>query len=439
MKKGTNSQVLGRGSKTRDIVKKKAGRPKINRTLVIRNLKQKDSAGLPKYTKAQIARLMKCTPKTIRRIFNEAVEDGTLKPEDFEIKAIGIIEADFDEECRRAKGLSFREWLGTRFENKGAANTYFNFCSRIWEKIFDQCDLTVLCDQNHHLGDQMALKFVTEFQDDKPRMRSRLKQIRFLFRFLGRGDLNDKHLKMSNSKHPRAKRKVPEISNTNFPMIYKECEDRVRALLGNEAILDLRLKIVTQMRTGSKKAEREFYGIFKGTETKSYLNMVTADEYQFHVFAKKSEEWDVIWMPEWVKTALFERYQKLDRGDQIAHTSMKKLRDVWGDVTEEIIGRRLILHDLRKISLTWLYVMGVPLEVATQLNVGWKDLSTAHSHYIDIKRVLRKSYRAEYQKNIPDWFKEGLDDFTGFEAVIGGGGGSSALGAIQGTNHFGGR
>lgn len=63
--------------------------------------------------------------------------------------------------------------------------------------------------------------------------------------------------------------------------------------------------------------------------------------------------------------------------------------------------------------------MGVPLEVATMLNVGWKSLDTAQSHYIDIKRVLRKSFRVEYQKNIPDWFKEGLDDFTGFEAVIG--------------------
>lgn len=435
---GTNSEILGRSSKYKTIKKKKAGRPRINRSLVIRNLKAKDNAGLPLYTKSQIARLMNCTPKTINRIYNEAIEAGTLKPEDFKLKAIGIVEADFDSECLRAKGLSFLEWLGTRFENKGAAMTYFNFCSKIWEKVFDSCDLTILADQKHHLGDQMALKFVTEFQEDKARMRARLKQIRFLFRFLGRGDLNDKHLKMSNSKHPRAKRKVPEISNTNFPMIYTECEDRVRAILGNEAVLDLRLKIVTQMRTGSTKAEKEFYGIHKGTETKTYLNMVDADEYQFHVLAKKSEEWDIIWMPEDVRIALFERYQKLERGDRVAHTAMKKFRDTWGDVTEEIIGRRLILHDLRKISLTWLYVMGVPLEVATQLNVGWKDLSTAHSHYIDIKRVLRKSYRREYAENIPEWFKEGLEDFTGFEAVIGDRG-SSALGAIQGTTHFGGR
>ena len=74
---GTNSDVLGRGSKTRDIKKKKAGRPKINRALVIRNLKAKDSAGLPMYTKSQIARLMKCTPKTINRIYKFKNRDLT--------------------------------------------------------------------------------------------------------------------------------------------------------------------------------------------------------------------------------------------------------------------------------------------------------------------------------------------------------------------------
>ena len=438
MDKGTDRDRLGRGSKYRDIKKKKAGRPEVNRDLVIKNLLAKDSTGGPRYTKAQIARMMNCVPRTITRIYNEAIESGKLKESDFDKKAIGIVEADFESECFRAKGLSFQEWLGTKFKNPSQARSHFNYSALIWENLWDKCDLLEFSDSSSHLGDQMALKFVTEFQDDPKRMRARLKKIRFIIRFLGRGDLNDNHLKISNSKHPRSKRKIPEISNTNFPLLYTECEDRVRALLGNEAVLDLRLKIVTQMRTGDKKDEREFYGIQKGTETKTYLNMVDANEYQFHVYAKKAEEWDVIWMPEWVRVALYERYLKLDRGDHIAATSVKKFRDTWGDVTEDILERRLILHDLRKISLTWLYVMGVPLEVATQLNVGWKDLSTAHAHYIDIKRVLRKSYREEYRKNIPEWFKEGLEDFTGFEAVIGDRG-SSALGAIQGTSHFGGR
>lgn len=431
---GSNKDLLGKGSKFREPTNGQAGRPKVNRDLVIQNLKAKDALGNNRYSRAQVAKLCNCSAKTVGRIYREAVESGEIIPDE-ETKAIGIVEADFDAECMRSQGLSFMEWLNTRFSDPSTAVYHFNFCSRVWENLWGRPDLVEIANTDSQLGDQVAMQFLTEFQEDTKRMRSRLKLIRFLFRFLKRGDINDKYLTMSNHRHPRAKRRIPEISMTTFPLEYQRCEERVREILGEEAVLDLRLKIVTQMRTGSKKQEREFYGLQKGTESKSYLVMASPDEYQFHVFAKKSEEWDVIWMPRLVKDALYERYLALERGDLVAQTSKQKLIDTWGDVTEEIMGVRLILHDLRKISLTWLYVMGVPLEVATQLNVGWKDLSTAHGHYIEIKKVLRKSFRQEYAENIPDWFKEGLDDFTGFEAVIPDG--SSALGAIQGTAHFG--
>ena len=439
MDKGTNTERLGKTSKRREPSKKKGkgGRPKVNRDLVIQYLKAKDSLGNNLYTRQQIAKMAKCDRKTVGRIYNEAVESGAIDPDE-QTKAIGIVEADFDAECQRAKGYSFYDWLTTRFDDESSATTVFNFSSLIWENLWDRCDLAQMRDDNLPLGDQMAIKFVTEFQEDKPRMRRRLKNIRFIFRFLGRQDICDQHLKMDNLKHPRPKRKLPEISSTQFPLIWNQIEDEVRARIGEEAVHDLRLKIVTQMRTGNKKAEREFYGIRKGTEAKSYLHMTSVDEYQFHVFAKKGEEWDVLWMPESVREALWEKYERTKFGESIARTPVQKLRDTFGDVTEEILGRRFILHDLRKISLTWLYVMGVPLEVATQMNVGWKDLSTAFDHYIDVKKILRKSIRAEYRENIPEWFKEGLDDFTHFEAVIDQRPGlGSAQGAIQGTSHFG--
>jgi len=439
MDQGTNQELFGKKGTLRAPKTSKAGRPKINRDLAIKNLKAKDSLGNLRYTKAQVARLMKCTPKTINRIYNEAVEKGIIDPDEV-AKAIGMIEADFDAECERAKGSSFRQWILTKFDSESAGTTIFNFCSKVWEQTFSKCDLVEFADEGSFLGERLTLDYVTLIQKDKKRSRARLKHIRFLYRFLNRRDLMDKHLTMSNSKNPRSVRRVPVISQTNFGLLYTEAEDRLRSVLGNDAVTDLRLKIVTQMRTGNKGKEREFYGIQKGTKSKSYLSMVSPDEYQFHVFAKKAEQWDVIWMPKEVKEAVFKRHEEMDPGDNFASVSVTKFRRVWGDATEDIMEDRLILHDLRKISLTWLYVMGVPLEVACMLNVGWKDLSTAHSHYIDIKKILRKSFRTEYRKNIPDWFKEGLEDFTGFEAVIDGGpGGPSALGAIQGTGHFGGR
>ena len=127
MAQGTDKEILGTKSIFQEAERDKGGRPKINRALVIKNLKLKDSRGLPRYTKAQIGRMFKCTSKTIRRIFNEAVESGEIMVEDFSEKPIGIVEADFDSECERAKGFSYREWLSTRFGNKSQANYYFNF------------------------------------------------------------------------------------------------------------------------------------------------------------------------------------------------------------------------------------------------------------------------------------------------------------------------
>lgn len=430
---GTNKDVLGKTSKFRD-VSGKAGRPKVNRELVIQYLKAQDQLGNNLYSKTQVSKLAKCSYKTVSRIYSEAVEEGLIVPED-ESKAIGIVEADFDSECQRAKGYSFKDWVETKFKRKSQAVTVFNFCSLVWEKLWNRCDMVQFKDDSNPLADQCAITFVTEFQEDSKRMRSRLKQIRYIFRFIGRTDVMNAHLTMSNSKHPRAKRRVPHISEIEFGIRYAEMEEELRSRLGNEAVLDLRLKIATQMRTGDLKDERELWGIKKGMTSRTYLNMRSPDEYQFHVFAKKGEEWDVIWMPREVKDALWERYQKLDYGDQVAISHEQKLRDAWGDISEETLGFRLNLHDCRKISLTWLYVMGVPLEVATMMNVGWKDLSTAHGHYLEIKSFLRGSVREQYRANIPAWFKEGLDDFVGFEAMIPQGQ-SSALGAIQGTGVF---
>ena len=62
--------------------------------------------------------------------------------------------------------------------------------------------------------------------------------------------------------------------------------------------------------------------------------------------------------------------------------------------------------------------MGVPSEIACMMNVGWKDASTALTHYLDIKPIIRASYRQEYKETIPDWFKEGLEEFMGHEALL---------------------
>jgi len=417
-KPGTDKEILGKSSKFTEPTKHKSGRPKVNRDLVIRNLKQTDSTGNRRYTNSQISKMAQCSPRTINRIMKEAVKSGEITEEDMKKKAIGTVEADFDSECFRVKGYSFLGWLETKFSNKSTAKYYFNFCSKVWDE-WKKPSLIEVADSHSQMGDQLGMRFVLDYGDDKDRMRPRLKKIRYLFRYLGRGDVNDSHLTMSDAKHPRAIRDVPEITQSNFPALFSECIEEMVCRLGNSVRLDIMLKLVSQMRTGSAKGEREFYGIKKGSdESKTYLTMVSPEEYRFKVFAKRSEKWDIFWMPEIVRNLLWERYEKMNIGDNLASIPLAKFRTTWGDVTEEIVGRRLVLHDLRKISLTWLYVMGVPSEVAIKINVGWLDMNTALAHYLNVKKVLRKTFRAEYREQIPEWFKDGLDEYTGFEAVI---------------------
>ena len=75
------------------------------------------------------------------------------------------------------------------------------------------------------------------------------------------------------------------------------------------------------------------------------------------------------------------------------------------------VGKALKLHDIRKVALTWLWIMGISLEVATTLNVGWKDLNTARKHYLHLRGLLKNSSRETYRANIPSWFREGLEEY----------------------------
>ena len=139
--------------------------------------------------------------------------------------------------------------------------------------------------------------------------------------------------------------------------------------------------------------------------------MDDADQFQIQIYEKLGEEWAVTWLPQKVRKELWDHYKTLKTGDLLFPLPLERFRADWGNMTEKYCGVRLILHDLRKVSLTWLYVCGVRLEVATRINVGWKDLSTADRHYVNLGAMLRTSTQKEYAENIPEWWKDGLDDY----------------------------
>jgi hypothetical protein len=392
----------------------KGGRPRVNEDLVIRLLKSKTSAGFPRYNMTQIAKSAKCSAKTVTRIKKRAIESGLLVSDDRLESALSITEADFEQECIRAKGFSFIEWMKPDVKRW---KYIFNFCEKVWINVWDRPNLVDVRDYDNPLGDQLCIKFIQAFGDDKKRIRGRKKTIRYIFRFLGRGDLCDMHLRMKKSSDPVPVRRVPEISMVDFPMKLQKVVDMMTVFFP-DAFDIIYGKICMQVRTGNAKAEREYWGLKKGSDSgKSYIIMSDMEHFRIHYFCKLSEDWDIQWLPYEIRKRFWAKYNKLNHGDYwMKGISVEKFREKFRQITTKIFGRNLTLHDLRKVSITWFYVLGIRLEIATVLNVGWADLNTPRDHYLEIGRVLKSSFRQEYADNIPDWFKEGLQEFMTEEA-----------------------
>lgn len=395
----TDKEIFGTDEPTRIRTK---GRPKVNEDLARRLFEAN------KYTTGQIAGQLKCHPETVRRLRRKMEKAGTLEVVT-DIRTKNFVEADFDQECKNAKGTSFLEYMATK---RAKPRKVFNFCRKVWDKTWGKPSLVRVRNQDDVLGDELCLKFLKVWTDPihNERNRDRKKQIRPLFEFLNRDDLNTKYLTMRQSRDPRGVKKIPEINSPKFPLLFIECLEEMEKM-HDEYGAGIRFKLCTQMRTGDRKAQRAFFGIRVGTDGKSYAYIESPDVWQIHVLEKQGNQWDMTWLPRKVREEVYDLAITRENGEPLWQMSIAKFRKAWGEVTKRIIGRKLDLHDLRKISLTWFYVCGLPLEVATRLNVGWKDMSTADRHYIDIGAMLKFSVREEYVKNIPAWFKDGLDDY----------------------------
>lgn len=391
----TDKEIFGPDDELRIRTK---GRPKVNRDLA-RRLIEAD------YKTSQIAKALRCSSKTVRRIKAELIESGELNPEEMKDR-LDIVEADFDEECIRATGISFHSWLKNRTVNH---TTIFNFSRRTWDTIWGRPSLVLTKDPNQKIGDTLCQKFLEVFREDNKRIRRRKSLIRYLFRYLGRHDLCDRHLTMTKSRDPKRVRRIPQISMTDFPRKLVECFDLMYRELGDEVETALMFKLVSQMRTG--KGDKGLMGIRVGSNGESYLIMSSPDEYRCSVLEKMNEQWDITWIPRDVRERLYKVYLERDESEKLFSFKISTVTKSWRAITEKIVGVGMTLHDLRKVGITWLYVMGLPLEIATSLNCGWKDLNTPRDHYLDLRRLLKKSEKQAYREQIPMWYKEGLEEY----------------------------
>jgi len=401
MSKGTDGEIFGDDEDTRiQMNGSKGGRPTINRDLARRLFQAK-------FSTKQVAGRLKCHIVTARKIRKELIESGELKSD---VKDVGlnIVQADFDAECELAIGISFADWLKTK--TKGHKRI-FNFCQRTWLKVWNKPSLVFAKDSDNQLGDQMCMKFLEKFGEDEKRIRNRKKLIRNLFRFLGRRDLCDRYLTMSDSRDPRSIKRIPQIEMRDFPIQIQAMLDEINSL--NPQIgLATEFKIVSQMRTGSRPDGRGLMGIRVGAGHSSYIIMNGPDDFRVHVLEKLREEWDISWIPRRVRERLWSLYQQREAGEVLFSFSVRKFREMVKQMSLKHTGVELIPHDLRKVSVTWLYITGVPLELAVMINVGWKDMSTVQTHYLHMRHLLKKTERLAYRETIPEWYKDGLDEYT---------------------------
>lgn len=311
-----------------------------------------------------------------------------------------------DEEAEKAMGIKYSDWLRSKVQSW---KNILNFTHEVWVKDFKRTSLIVLKDSNNDIADRYCMKLLTRINENRKSAREQKVRTRYLLRFLGRHDLCDRYFTVNSRQDPKNKRDIPIIASADYPLKLEDCILRLEEKYGEGVGTLLRLKIATQMRTGS--GEKELYGLRKGDGYETYLVMPTKDEFIMTVWAKGSFKWNINWIPRPLLDRLWKLYNDTIDGEKLMTIHRETLLKEWKKVTKQVLGTELVLHDLRKTAITWLWCMGVPLEVAVDLNVGWKDLNTAKDHYLTNRKLLRRELREKYKANIPSWFKEGLEEF----------------------------
>ena len=365
-----------------------------------------------KFTYKQIAFEVGCTTRHLRRIRDELQAAGELTDKQAE-KGMGLVAADFDEECIRSTGESYLTFIQNKRKNWKPP---FAFVQRVWKYVWDEPSIYLMLDRSDPSGAQLCQKFIDTFGRDKKRIRDYKKHMNTFLVFIGRGDLHSKYMSMSKTQDPEGVREVPQIEFLDFPLKLAKAISTFAEVHGTVEAAKYKLKIVTGLRTGEIKEERGWTGIKKRTGDKEYESFITfnnsADDFYCSVLEKMAERWRITWIPKSIRDEIYKEYQRIGEGDPIVSGNKDAIRKKWYDVADPILGFRLELHDFRKVFATWLIIMGVPFMQASKLNAGWADLNTLNKNYNQMKSAWRKTKIHAYRENIPDWFKEDLEDFV---------------------------
>jgi len=284
----------------------------------------------------------------------------------------------------------------------------------IWENVWKKKRLLALKD------DQDAINAVAYIKSKPEGSRfSWMVALRYLVRYgLGKPEWRDKFFRTKGLQaQPRI---VSELMSPGFykvllPQILEKTQAVTEVMrsrerrhitdrMHDEFELGVWVKILTGIRTGNRKEERELWGV-RINQGKS---QVTIDQEghvkSITVFAKLREQWHFEIMPDKARSLLEAHIKKygLKSGDYL-------IQDLTGDLANGILKKAcrdlgitpLNLHDLRKAYLTGLRLCGIPLEAAIDLMVGWKKIDTAKNHYLMLKLAPVDPYVRKLFEPIP--------------------------------------
>ncbi len=343
-----------------------------------------------KLTVEQAAKILNVHPKTIKRNV-ERLRQGD---------ANRITAAPVGKWEQMPEAVNWVAWLGLQTKAK-AASTTVAVVRKIWETVWGHKPLSALT-ENDFMRARSALETEAGFKFNK------VMALRYLVRFgFGKPEYLTKFLRTKGLKPPPrmpAELQVRELFPLIVPKIRAElaameAEGKIDPEIRETCELLMDIKRTTGIRTGDRSEERELWGTRIGAG-KSMLILDTEGKFlAWQVHAKRGEQWSIKkeTFPSQVRERLaaYIRKQGLKQGDFLLHHNTATISGPIQEACKRAGITPLELHDFRKLYATGFIFADIPLEVAVDLNVGWKDINTMKKYYVMIKGLKAEQ---EYAK-----------------------------------------
>ncbi len=343
-----------------------------------------------KLTIEQAAKILNRHPKTIRRNIERLGQKD----------ADRITAAPVGKWEQMPEAKTWAAWLKLQTKEKAATYTE-NVVRKLWETVWGHKPLSALSETDF-------MQARSAIETEKGIHFNKVMALRYLVRYgFGKPEYLTKFLRTKALKPPPRMPQELTIREL-FPKIIPRVKDQLEAMekdgtltpdIRETSELVIDIKRTTGIRTGERGEERELWGTRIGQGRSAILLDQEGRFLNWQVLGKKSESWSIkreTFAPQ-VRERLesYIRARGLKQGDWLLHHERDTIARAVKKACKQAGITELELHDFRKMYATGFIFAGVPLEIAVDLNVGWRDINTMKKHYLTIKSL---NAEAEYHK-----------------------------------------